>query len=63
MVRASHTTRPPLKNNPSGHFGGWVTPWSAKEILDGQHQKVDIPANAKTAHKGLLQKRLEESLC
>ena len=30
------------------------------EMLDGQHQRVDIPARASTAHKGLLQKRLEE---
>ena len=27
------------------------------------HQRVDIPANARTAEKGLLQKRLEEVLC
>ena len=32
-------------------------------MLDGQHQRVDIPANARIAHKGLLQKRLEEDLC
>ena len=31
--------------------------------LDGQHQRVDIPAHAKTARKGLLLKRLEEDLC
>ena len=37
-------------------------PWSGEEMLDGQHQKVDIPAKARTAHKGLLQKRLEEDL-
>ena len=36
---------------------------SAEEELDGQHQKADIPAYARTAHKGLLQKRLEEDLC
>ena len=30
---------------------------------DGLHQRVDIPARARTAHKGLLQKRLEEDLC
>ena len=38
-------------------------PWSAEEMLDGQHPKVDFPAHARTAHKGLLQKRLEEGLC
>ena len=32
-------------------------------MLNGQHQRVDIPAPARTAHKGLLQKRLEEDLC
>ena len=32
-------------------------------MLDGQHQRVDIPAHARTAHKGLMQKRLEEDLC
>ena len=36
---------------------------SLEEMLDGQHQRVDIPAHARTAHKGLLQKRLEEDLC
>ena len=51
------------KNHPSGHLGGWSTPWLAEEMLDGQHQRVDIPADATTAHKGLLQKRLEEDLC
>ena len=32
-------------------------------MLDGQHQRVYIPAHAGIAHKGLLQKRLEEDLC
>ena len=36
--------------------------WLAEEMLVGQHQRVDIHAHAKTAHKGLLQKRLEENL-
>ena len=35
----------------------------AVEMLDEQRQRVDIPAHARTAHKGLLQKRLEEGLC
>ena len=38
-------------------------PWSAEEMLDGQHQRVDIRAHASAAHKGLLQKTLEEDLC
>ena len=29
-------------------------------MLDGQHQRVDIPALARTAHKDLLEKRLED---
>ena len=36
---------------------------SAEEMLDGQHQRADIHACARTAHKGLLHKRLEEVLC
>ena len=48
---------------PSFRIGGWATPWSAEEMLDGQHQRVDVPAYARTAYKGLLQKRLEEDLC
>ena len=35
----------------------------AKEMLDGQHQRVDVPAHGGSAHKGLLQNRLEEDLC
>ena len=42
---------------------GWVVPWLAEEMLDGEHQRVDIPARVRTAHKGLLLKRLEEDLC
>ena len=56
MVRACHTPRQPL---PKPSF----TAWSAEELLDGQYQRVDISAHARPAHKGLLQKRLEEDLC
>ena len=50
-------------NRASGHLGGWwATPWSAEEMLDGQHQTVDIAAHATTAHWGHLQQRLEKSL-
>ena len=55
MVRACYTPRQPLQNHPSGHLGGLATPWSAEKVLDGQHQRVDIPAHARSAHKGLLQ--------
>ena len=63
MVPAGHTPRQPLQNPPSGHPGGWATPWSAEEMLDGRHQRVNIPAYARAAHKGLLHERLEEGLC
>ena len=36
--------------------------WSAREVLDGQRQNVDIPAHVRTAHNGLLQRRLEKDL-
>ena len=63
MVRAYYRQRQTLQNHPSGHIGGWTTLWSAEQMLDGQRQSVDIPAHSRTAHKGLLQKRLEEDLC
>ena len=63
MVQACHTPQQPSPNHPSGHLGGWATPWSSEEMLDGHHQRVDIRALAKTAHNGLLQKRLEEDFC
>ena len=46
-------------DHPSGLFGGWA----AKKMLDGQRQRMDIPAYARTARNGLLPKRLEEDLC
>ena len=58
-----HTPRQPLQKHPSRHVGGWATPWSAEEMLDGQHQRVDIPVHDRTANNGLLQKRLKEDLC
>ena len=60
MVRACHMPRQPLQNHPSGHLGGYATPWSAEEMLDGQYQRVDIPACTRAAHKGFLQKRMED---
>ena len=62
MVRIRRTPWQPPKTHPSGHLGEWATPWSAEEMLDGQHQKVDIHAHARTAHKDLLQKSLEADL-
>ena len=63
MVQARDMPRHPVRNYPSGHLGGWPTPWLAEEKLDGQSERVDIPAHARTAHKGFLQKRLEGDLC
>ena len=63
IVRACHTPLQPLQNHPPGHLGGWATLWLAEEMLDAQHQRVDIPVHARTAQKGLLWKRLEEDLC
>ena len=48
---------------PSGYLGRWATPWSAEEMVNGQHQRVDIPAHVRTSHKVLMQKRLKEDLC
>ena len=47
-----NTQRQPLQNQSSKHLGGWTTPWLAEEMLDGQRQRVDIPAHAQTAQKG-----------
>ena len=52
-----------IQSHPSGYLGGRATPWSAERMLDGQHQKVDIPTHARTAYNGLLQERLKEDLC
>ena len=62
MVQACHTPWQPLQNHPSWRPGRWAMLWSAEEMLDGQHRRVDIPAHARNAHKGLPQKRLEEDL-
>ena len=44
-----------LENHPSGQY-------LAEEMLDGQRQRVGIPAHATTAHNGHPLKRLEEDL-
>ena len=45
------------------YLEGCATSRSAEKMLDGQRQRVDIPAHAKTTHKGLRQKRLEDDFC
>ena len=62
MAWACHTPQQPLQNHPSGRLGRCATPRSAEEMLGGQHQRVDIPAHARTAQNGLLQKGLEENI-
>ena len=63
MAQACYTPRQPFSKHPVWHLRGLATPWSVEEMLDGQQQRVDIPAHSKIAHKPLLQKRLEEYLC
>ena len=62
MVRAGHTPWQPLQNLPSRHLGWWATPWSAGDMLNGQHPWVDIPALARAANKGLAEKTERGSL-
>ena len=62
LVQACYAPWQPLQNHRSRHLGGWAMPGSTEEMLDGQHQRVDIPAHAGIAHDGLLQKRLEKDL-
>ena len=62
-VHGSGMPRQPLQNHILGHLGGWVMLWLADEVLDGRHQREDIPAHTRTAHKGLLQNRQEGDLC
>ena len=62
MVQACHGLRQPLQNHPSGRLGGQATPWLAEKVLDGQPQRVDIPAHARIAHSGIAH-GLEEDLC
>ena len=63
MVRACHISWQPLQNHSPGLLGGWVILWSVENVLDGQPQRVDIPAHARTADSGLLWKMLEENFC
>ena len=36
--------------------------WLSEEMLDGEHQKVDIPAHVRTAYKGSCRKDWKRSL-
>ena len=58
-----HVTRhDSLSKTVSGYLGEWATLCSAEEMLDRQHRKADVPAHARTSHKGLLHNGLEEDL-
>ena len=62
LARFRHVTRHDSLSNTLLQGGEWETLWLAEGMLDGQHQRVDIPARATAAHKGLLQNGLEEDL-
>ena len=62
IIQACYMPWQPLQNHLSGHLGRWAMPWLAEEMLDRQHQRGDIPAHARPAHSGFLQKWLEENL-
>ena len=57
MVRACHTPRQPLQNHHSGHLGGWATPWSAEEMLDGQHPRCGHPCPCQNCSQGPLSEK------
>ena len=40
MVPACQTPRQSLQNHPSGHLGGWATPWSA---IDNTKEWISLP--------------------
>ena len=63
MVQACLVPWQPLQNHTSGHLGGWAMLWSVEEMLDRQHQRIDVTAYAKIAHDSLMQKGLEEDPC
>ena len=54
IVAACDSLRQPFRNYHSGllFIRGSATPRSAKEMLNGQRQSVDVPAHAGTAHDG-----------
>ena len=63
MVRECHVPRQPLQNHPSGHLGGWATPWSAEEILDGQRLNSGDPCPCQScSQRPLAQKTRKGSL-
>ena len=63
VIREHHTARQTLETHSPRHLGGRRTTWSAETTVDGQRQRVGIPAHARTARDSLRQKRLTEVLC
>ena len=41
IVQACHTPWQPLQMYKWGVLWGWMTPWSAEKMLDGQHQRLE----------------------
>ena len=52
MARAMSAFQKKRKKN-QGSPGEWAMPRSAEEMLDGQRQRVDVPAPDATAYNGL----------
>ena len=52
MARAMSAFQQTNKKN-QGSPGEWAMPRSAEEMLDGQRQRVDVPAPDATAYNGL----------
>ena len=50
MAEACHVPWQSIQNHPSGHSGGFATAWLEEEMLNGQCQRVDIPAHTRTAY-------------
>ena len=64
VVRTCQAPRQSLQNRPSGHLERCTTLWLTTEDAGWTTSKSGhISPRARTAHKGLLQKRLEEDIC
>ena len=63
MVQACQMPQQTLCNHLSGYLGGWAMLWIAEKMQNGQHQRVDLPAHLRTAHKCLLPKTLRQDHC
>ena len=57
-----HMPQQPLQNHPSGHLGGWVTLWSAEEMLDGRHGVDPELLKRASCRKGWRKSPAESSL-